>query len=1050
MKFGKRIMAAIMSLVMIIATFAVAEPVSAHLKYDPTADGNNGVYIDTRALPNNKDISTDGSQITTKRNVWFRLYCNVDCEWSIKADDDDNDSVGSNVTIGKLSGIVKIKTSADGGYYTVTAKAKNVTLVKTADIKILVNGNDKPAQISSISYDKNAVTNPQMVISDDEKTMTVNGRVSRETIPVKCSPEYVLDQKISFVNPQYDQGITNSFELSGDRNSKITTVNKTEDSIIKVTAAEEERVQCHEDLNLVIKEKPYTYKIESSEVKVSDNNQYTLSKNQYAEFAVVDNSAISLPENGISSLEWTLKQNDVDLTPDSKGVYKIKDKSEDKKVFATIKVVGKSLVVETETKGDFEKVDAIKATAKCKGINDNAGNNFSSSCTINFNTGVAASFTDAYIDFARAGLKENVDFSVKEEVLGTNKVKVYYFEANKNNLNLVDATFADISGVRTFEESKDAAFGKDEAVTVTYQLKNLEDSVFGTKESAAKYNNTDLNANELTDSDSLKKNNVFTKQGIGYKKLIVQSMTGTDEVKKNTYYIRFVSPSDKIQSDYTISYDEKNWYKLDDDEVVHVRRGESVTPGFYETIDNEWKAVDAITSFNPYIEYTISDSSVANATTDAENKVFKINGINSGLVKVKATGAVNKSNVQTFEFYVNKDIMPGNFEINFEEALAAGKVENGSVIRGKQESVPVTVINRTEGGGIPVLKWSISDKTGEYATINENTGVITTKNTCDDDITVTATDGVNTAKLTFTIGNVYASRIEAFAEKKGTSVLTSVTDTSGVCKVGNVFALTPLRYFPIEATGVEAKLKWESTDPSVAVVDANGKVTALKEGETKIRASFTSQGTKVTSDFTLSVKGFANEVTAIVANDVVLDYIGANKSINVKVLPENAPNKGLTFTSTNEAIAKVSSTGLVTGNSNGTCKIIISSIANPAITTTINVTVGNAINPNNNSGSSQTAKNVKKPGKVKGVKVKAKKKSAKVSWKKISSVAGYTVQYSLNKKFKKAKSKTLKKTSVTIKKLKKKKNYFFRVRAYRKNGSKKLTGAWSSVVKAKI
>lgn len=64
---------------------------------------------------------------------------------------------------------------------------------------------------------------------------------------------------------------------------------------------------------------------------------------------------------------------------------------------------------------------------------------------------------------------------------------------------------------------------------------------------------------------------------------------------------------------------------------------------------------------------------------------------------------------------------------------------------------------------------------------------------------------------------------------------------------------------------------------------------------------------------------------------------------------------------------------------------------------------------------------------------------------------GYEVQYALNKKFKKAKTKTTKKTTFTIKKLKKKKTYYVRVRAYTIDANrKKVQGKWSKVKKVKI
>lgn len=83
---------------------------------------------------------------------------------------------------------------------------------------------------------------------------------------------------------------------------------------------------------------------------------------------------------------------------------------------------------------------------------------------------------------------------------------------------------------------------------------------------------------------------------------------------------------------------------------------------------------------------------------------------------------------------------------------------------------------------------------------------------------------------------------------------------------------------------------------------------------------------------------------------------------------------------------------------------------------------------------------------------KSGKEAVKLSWKKVKGAKGYQVQYALNKKFtKKKKSKLVKKSKnrITIKKLKKK-TYYFRIRAYKLNGKKKVYGKWSKVRKVKL
>lgn len=95
-----------------------------------------------------------------------------------------------------------------------------------------------------------------------------------------------------------------------------------------------------------------------------------------------------------------------------------------------------------------------------------------------------------------------------------------------------------------------------------------------------------------------------------------------------------------------------------------------------------------------------------------------------------------------------------------------------------------------------------------------------------------------------------------------------------------------------------------------------------------------------------------------------------------------------------------------------------------------------------------TAKKVEKPAKVKLSKANnVKKKSVKLTWKKISGATKYQIQYALNKKFTKSvKSKTTTKITIKIAKLKKKKKYYFRVRAINSAGN----GKWSNVKSVKI
>jgi hypothetical protein len=95
---------------------------------------------------------------------------------------------------------------------------------------------------------------------------------------------------------------------------------------------------------------------------------------------------------------------------------------------------------------------------------------------------------------------------------------------------------------------------------------------------------------------------------------------------------------------------------------------------------------------------------------------------------------------------------------------------------------------------------------------------------------------------------------------------------------------------------------------------------------------------------------------------------------------------------------------------------------------------------------------ISKPGKAKISSVKNKKKqSFTVKYKGSGKVLGYQVQYSLNKNFKGAKTINATKTTTTVKKLKKGKTYYVRVRAYNLSAKNKTQyGKWSATKSVKI
>lgn len=110
------------------------------------------------------------------------------------------------------------------------------------------------------------------------------------------------------------------------------------------------------------------------------------------------------------------------------------------------------------------------------------------------------------------------------------------------------------------------------------------------------------------------------------------------------------------------------------------------------------------------------------------------------------------------------------------------------------------------------------------------------------------------------------------------------------------------------------------------------------------------------------------------------------------------------------------------------------------------------------SATTTAAKPAVKPAKKvtvkkQAAKVKAGKKKLTVTWKKDKNVSGYQIKIATKKNFKGAKTYTVKSYKTykkVIKKLKAKKKYFVKVRAYKTVGKSKVYGAYSAVRSCKV
>ena len=132
--------------------------------------------------------------------------------------------------------------------------------------------------------------------------------------------------------------------------------------------------------------------------------------------------------------------------------------------------------------------------------------------------------------------------------------------------------------------------------------------------------------------------------------------------------------------------------------------------------------------------------------------------------------------------------------------------------------------------------------------------------------------------------------------------------------IGGTVTLTAT-VLPADATN--KAIEWSSSKSDVAIVDANGKVTAKGNGTATITVTTKDQYKQATCTITVAqvVTGVSLSEPSITLNE------GQSKTLTVTVSPSNAANKSVNWTSTNSSVARVDANGVVTAVSLGTATI---------------------------------------------------------------------------------------------------------------------------------
>ena len=286
---------------------------------------------------------------------------------------------------------------------------------------------------------------------------------------------------------------------------------------------------------------------------------------------------------------------------------------------------------------------------------------------------------------------------------------------------------------------------------------------------------------------------------------------------------------------------------------------------------------------------------------------------------------------------------------------------------------------------------------------------------------------------------------EAYDAEYAAEGLTNVSVENGTLKY-NATGVKPGQY-TLNVTDKSSKYAPFSTsftlttDNVVAAYNNDVKAPALvaaKDVQADDFANFVKNIQKVSvngKEYAASGKGAVKLINADGTLVTTADALKAEGTYNI-VVTATGYNKTLEFTYTNKSDTTATKPSDAT---TATKPAATTTATKPAATTT-------ATKP--------AVKPVKKVTvKKQTAKVKAGKKKLTVTWKKDKNVSGYQIKIATKKNFKGAKTYTVKSYKTykkVIKKLKAKKKYFVKVRAYKTVGKSKVYGAYSAVRSCKV
>ena len=460
---------------------------------------------------------------------------------------------------------------------------------------------------------------------------------------------------------------------------------------------------------------------------------------------------------------------------------------------------------------------------------------------------------------------------------------------------------------------------------------------YGTTEFASKYwffidsgETAEIKLGDGVDSDAVKAFEKAVANVFGVRKATFDTSDGTVKVAGTTYYVYYYGRDGVAESvKFTGTFSLDDFSKI---KTFYLNKEVSAAEDL--DADEKWDYVveddrhvttsvkDIVTGLRTYEPITLMNDSLSYVSYGYGKEFHTSYGVSGSIVELKMSALPEKDGYtfvgftdgETVYKYSSDGSTP-KFTLNGHVVLEPVWFENGKSFNGVEVKIGEDVVEdldtveiltgfegtvsvTLDGSGI----YTVSSSNGNVLKIAD--GKITALKAGKAVITVTVSSPIKEQTIAVSVNvivptskNVTVSADSVSLYKGETKTLTATTDLDG------------------------KKVVWSSSDPKIATVDSNGKITAISEGVVLITATAEdNSNAKATCTVTVSVKKVTS-VTISAASKTV--KVGDTFTLTATVAPADAENKKVTWSSSNPSVATVTAGGVVQALSKGTAVITV-------------------------------------------------------------------------------------------------------------------------------